>query len=374
MTELRIIVRQTAEEAESLEFEYLLSMVELAARRIWNQVRVEMNPTGLPAGDGPVLLLGSGRVYVSEHSLKRMRTRLEDTCDAVYPFALATTELAGKMPLYTLGQFEALEREFFAAVPGNTPEPESHLPVSLLSGPVAADLADDLTMRRMVTDVDALTGRVNPVIEGLAHSFIDYYGERRDDIAPFVPNGISDVLEVGCAGGETARWLHDRFGVSVTGVELNPAAAERASRSLDRVIVGDIAEVELPDNTFDLVVALELVEHLPSPEPVLRKLAQAVRPGGRLLLSVPNVGHYSVVSDLMAGRWDYLPVGLLCYTHYRFFCRRTLEDWLGRCGFDRFEIEPQRTELPDDMAALADARKVDLESLSTQGFYVVVNL
>ena len=51
-----------------------------------------------------------------------------------------------------------------------------------------------------------------------------------------------------------------------------------------------------------------------------------VTPGGRLVLSVPNVGHWAVVEDLLAGRWDYLPIGLLCYTHYRFFTRRTLAD------------------------------------------------
>ena len=45
------------------------------------------------------------------------------------------------------------------------------------------------------------------------------------------------------------------------------------------------------------------------------------------IFSIPNVGHYSIVEDLIAGRWDYLPIGLLCYTHFRFFTRHTLADW-----------------------------------------------
>ncbi len=93
-----------------------------------------------------------------------------------------------------------------------------------------------------------------------------------------------------------------------------------------------------------------------------------------MLLSVPNVGHHSVVRDLLAGRWDYLPMGLLCYTHYRFFCRSTLEDWLGRCGFDRFDIEPQTTEVPDEIRELATQFPIDLENLGCRGFYVVVHL
>jgi hypothetical protein len=79
-----------------------------------------------------------------------------------------------------------------------------------------------------------------------------------------------------------------------------------------------------------------------------------------------------VVEDLLAGRWDYLPIGLLCYTHYRFFTRRTLEDWLRRSGLERFTLHPQRTELPARFAQLPAPFEVDRESLGTKGFYVVV--
>lgn len=374
MTELRIIVHQTEEEAASPEFGYLLSMVELAARRVWPAVQLHVDPGSLPAGDGPVLLLGSNRVYVSAHSLARMRDGIDAGSDAVIPYAVATTELAGQRRLFTLRQFEELELEFFGGDHGEPLAPTGHLPISLLSGPAADRVADEVGMGRLLTDATALGDRLDPVFDGLAHCFIDYYGERRDDIARFIDDEIRDVLEIGCAGGATARYLREEFGARVTGVELNPAVAERASQFLDRVIVGDVAQVDLPQRAFDLVLALELVEHLPEAEMVLRRLSTTVRPGGRMLFSVPNVGHYSVVRDLLAGRWDYLPVGLLCYTHYRFFTRRTLEDWLGRCGFETFRIEPQRTEVPDEIRHLADRLPVDLESLGCQGFYVLVSI
>ncbi len=374
MTELRIIVHQTPEEAASPEYGYLLSMVELAARRVWPSVRLEIDPPTIGPGDSPVLLLGSSRVFVAESSLLRMRHRLETGCDVVFPFALATTALASQRLLYTLRQFEELEAEFFAGDVGQTPKPTSHLPISLFSADAAAKLADELSLERLLTDQHALAGRLETAIDGLAHRFIDYYGEERSDVGRFIGDDVLDVLEIGCGRGATARFLSEHRGARVVGVELNPAVAERASRWLERVIVGDVAEVEVPEAAFDLVLALELVEHLPEPEAVLRKLARAVRPGGRMLLSVPNVGHHSVVRDLLAGRWDYLPVGLLCYTHYRFFCRSTLEDWLGRCGFDRFDIEPQRTEIPDEISALAERFPIDLENLGCKGFYVVVHL
>jgi 2-polyprenyl-3-methyl-5-hydroxy-6-metoxy-1,4-benzoquinol methylase len=136
---------------------------------------------------------------------------------------------------------------------------------------------------------------------------------------------------------------------------------------------GNVTEIEL-GGPFDLVLALELFEHLPEPEPVLRRMREALRPGGRILLSVPNVGHYSVVGDLAAGRWDYLPIGLLCYTHYRFFTRRTLYDWLERAGLSEPRLEPQITPLPPAAEPLLGLPDADAESLRTKGFYVIVDV
>ncbi|MDX1631374.1 MAG: class I SAM-dependent methyltransferase, partial [Thermoanaerobaculia bacterium] len=151
---------------------------------------------------------------------------------------------------------------------------------------------------------------------------------------------------------------------------LNPVVAEEARERLHSVVTGDIAEVD-PGGPFDAILALELFEHLPRPEPVLNRLGSLLRPGGRIVLSVPNVGHHSVVRDLLAGRWDYLPIGLLCYTHYRFFTRRTLEDWIRRAGFHRFTLVPQTTPVPEEMLELPLAG-IDRESLATKGFWALI--
>jgi hypothetical protein len=102
-------------------------------------------------------------------------------------------------------------------------------------------------------------------------------------------------------------------------------------------------------------------------------MRRLLEPDGTLLLSVPNVGHGAIVEDLIAGRWDYLPIGLLCYTHYRFFTRATLERWFERCGYTRVRFVPQSTEPPERLlAALAgSAVEVDRDSLSTRGFFVL---
>jgi 2-polyprenyl-3-methyl-5-hydroxy-6-metoxy-1,4-benzoquinol methylase len=181
------------------------------------------------------------------------------------------------------------------------------------------------------------------------------------------------VLEIGCGRGVTGRLLRERLGCRVTGVEMNPVVAQEARANLDRVFIGDVQTLEL-DGKYDLIVALELFEHLVRQEEFLDRMQKLLNPDGTILMSVPNVGHYSIVRDLLAGRWDYLPIGLLCFTHYRFFTRATLESWFRRLGFSRIRLQPQLTELPPEFSRLAAAGgfDVDLESLRTKGFYAML--
>ncbi|HEV8238782.1 MAG TPA: class I SAM-dependent methyltransferase [Thermoanaerobaculia bacterium] len=360
-----LVKLETAADAASPEAQYLLSWVVAQARQVWAEVTLRRQapeaPLAAPADGGDLLLLGTGNVLVAARSLAAMAERRAGGTSVVVPMALECVTRPDDEPLYSLRGFERLESRWLAE-PFETTEPARLLPISLLS----ADAVERCSPALPLPADDVARA-------GIYHQFVDYYGEAREDVLPFVPPHAHDVLEVGCGNGATGRLLQDRLGCRVTGVELNPAAAAAAARHLHRVVCGDVAEVAL-DGDFDAIVACELFEHLPEGEAVLRRLADHLRPGGRIVLSVPNVGHHSVVADLLAGRWDYLPIGLLCYTHYRFFTRRTLEDWMRRLGFGKVELVAQRTELPAQLAALAaqGGLEVDAESLSTKGFYVLI--
>jgi SAM-dependent methyltransferase len=303
-------------------------------------------------------------VLVTHRSLAAMAARRRGGAPVVVPFLLAAALSRDEPTPYTLRGFEAVEERVLGGAAPPAGEAQL-LPLSLLAGDRAADLLATLG-QPLAPELAAAAARA-----GLCHPFVDYYGEVRDDVLPFLPADARDVLEVGCGAGGTGRLLQERLGCQVTGVELNPAAAAAAASHLHRVVCGDVATADL-EGKYDAVVALELFEHLPEAERVLSRLASLVRPGGRIVLSVPNVGHHSVVADLLAGRWDYLPIGLLCYTHYRFFTRQTLDDWLRRLGFARFALVPQTTELP---AAFAGDWPValDRESLATKGFWVLID-
>jgi 2-polyprenyl-3-methyl-5-hydroxy-6-metoxy-1,4-benzoquinol methylase len=360
VTGLLVLKAFGADSAGSPEFQYLLSLVLLHAREAFGRAELAFEGQGpLPAGPfDAVLRLSDANVLLTRRSLEAMRDRLIAGAAEVRPYRLADTGFAGRFPVYTLRGYERLERAFLEESPGSFPASPPIPP----SPPAVALLRWDAFERR--------TG-VEPIFAGLCHEFIDYYGEVRSDILPFVPPEAREVLEVGCGRGVTGRLLQERLGCRVTGVELNPVVAREAAQHLHRVVQGDVQTLDL-EGRYDVVIALELVEHLVDSESFLARIRELLAPGGRAIFSIPNVGHWSIVDDLLAGRWDYLPIGLLCYTHYRFFTRRSLADWLRRSGLDHFEIVPQRTELPDRFAGLEGAFEMDADSLSTKGFYVVV--
>jgi 2-polyprenyl-3-methyl-5-hydroxy-6-metoxy-1,4-benzoquinol methylase len=164
-------------------------------------------------------------------------------------------------------------------------------------------------------------------------------------------------------------------GGQATLLEANPQAAAAArARGLD-VLLGDVESVAV-DEQYDCVAFLDVLEHLVDPLAALTKARQFIAPGGSLLLSVPNVGHWSVVWDLLQGEFDYQPVGILCNTHLRFFTRRGLERLLKDARFtvERWEDVPSTP--PASFAALLDACPqgfaIDRASLAVESFHVLV--
>jgi 2-polyprenyl-3-methyl-5-hydroxy-6-metoxy-1,4-benzoquinol methylase len=161
------------------------------------------------------------------------------------------------------------------------------------------------------------------------------------------------VLELGCATGYISRALTNEFGCVVTGVEVNPAAAEEARATCARVIVGDLDAIDwhetLGAEQFDVVVAADVLEHLRNPAGVLAAVRPYLAPGGHLVASIPNVAHTSVLAELLQGRFMYRPFGLLDDTHIRFFTRDSIYECLEEAGFaithlDRLRLEPAETE------------------------------
>jgi len=157
-----------------------------------------------------------------------------------------------------------------------------------------------------------------------------------------------NVLDVGCATGYLAKTLQ-AFGNSVTGVEYDAEAAERARKYTDKVIVADLDHVDLtaalPGQTFDVIVFGDVLEHLRDPLPPLRQARSMLAPGGYIVISIPNVAHGDVRMSLLLGRFTYRNLGLLDTTHLRFFTRQNLRELLDDAGLVAVEVRPTKAPL-----------------------------
>ena len=145
------------------------------------------------------------------------------------------------------------------------------------------------------------------------------------------------VLDVGCNTGYVGRAARERLQVVFDGIEGDEDAAEKARETYRSVVCANLASgPPWPGVTgpYDVVLALDVLEHLVEFETALRALADLLGPGGRLVLSVPNVAHWSVRFRLLAGRFDYTETGILDRTHVRFFTLRTLLAACREAGLD----------------------------------------
>jgi 2-polyprenyl-3-methyl-5-hydroxy-6-metoxy-1,4-benzoquinol methylase len=140
------------------------------------------------------------------------------------------------------------------------------------------------------------------------------------------------VLDVGCASGGLLAALDAEAGHR-EGIELDPVAAAAARAHADAVHVGPVDEVDVAEAAFDVVVLGDVLEHLPDPHVALERAQRWLRPDGRLVISLPNVAHWTVRLGLLLGRWEYRDRGILDDTHLRFFTRSSIEDLFAGSGF-----------------------------------------
>ena len=179
----------------------------------------------------------------------------------------------------------------------------------------------------------ASLGKIGQVDALFAHRFSGYYSSPRTDLIDLIPDSAETVLDVGCARGSLGKALKETRHCHITGIELNPVMADVASRIYDKVYNLPVEDISFKSQ-FDAIICGDVIEHLRDPECVLSHLAQSLTPEGILIGTVPNTGHWSIVMDLAQGRFEMIPVGLLCMSHIRFFTEIELRNLLRSSGLE----------------------------------------
>lgn len=163
-----------------------------------------------------------------------------------------------------------------------------------------------------------------------------YTGDRGDLLSLLPPSLSGTALDVGCSTGAVGRRLKQAFSgrLTVTGIELDREYAAVAAAALDECLQMDaragIHHLRSAGRVFDVVVLADILEHLEDPWSTFDEAVQLVRPGGLVLVSLPNVAHWSTIANLLGGRWPRRSRGIHDSTHLRFFARRDVEELMNR--------------------------------------------
>lgn len=132
----------------------------------------------------------------------------------------------------------------------------------------------------------------------------------------------SSLLDIGSGSGAIGAELKSRGFEQLYAVETDPGARAHAG-----TIYTEAHDSLSAYNAkkFDIILLLDVLEHTSEPAELLKAALSLLNPGGLLLISVPNIAHWSVRGMLLFGIFDYQERGILDKTHLRFFTRKSLK-------------------------------------------------
>jgi 2-polyprenyl-3-methyl-5-hydroxy-6-metoxy-1,4-benzoquinol methylase len=154
----------------------------------------------------------------------------------------------------------------------------------------------------------------------------------------------SRVLDLGCAGGYLGASLR-KAGCEVTGIDRFPLPE---GNDLDAFHLHDLNDPDLPVDVseFDYVLLLDVIEHLRSPERFMERLAAAMAPHTKLVVSTGNVAFAVPRTLLLAGQFNYGKRGILDLTHTRLFTFATFRRLLDGAGFALLDVRGIQAPFP----------------------------
>jgi len=160
------------------------------------------------------------------------------------------------------------------------------------------------------------------------------------------------VLEIGAGAGRIKQMDFRGLAESVVGIDPDPRVAQNPF--LSAAVAGFADKLPFDDNSFDLVFADNVLEHLDNPEAVLNEIARVLKAGGRFLAKTPNKTHYMTLIarvtptsfhrfvNRLRGRAgiDTFP------TRYLINSRRDVQHYASRCGLavERIQLLEGRPE------------------------------
>lgn len=157
-------------------------------------------------------------------------------------------------------------------------------------------------------------------------------------IAKTIKTG-STVLEFGSANGRLTKYLHLEKKCFVDIVEIDEDSGREASlyaaHSFLGTEEGDIEKYHwsFSEVKYDYIIFADVLEHLFNPQEALKRCKAVLSPHGKILVSIPNISHNSIIIELINDRFQYTSTGLLDNTHIKFFTRQSFIAMAEKVGW-----------------------------------------
>ena len=189
---------------------------------------------------------------------------------------------------------------------------------------------------------------------GTAKAYYDQYwsaGLADFPLPPALEAALGDLVEprlewldFGCGAGRTyARSIAPQASRYI-GVDVSERAVELARENgLEAELISDAGRIPFEDASFDRAICIEVFEHLFAPQEAAAEIRRVLRPGGRLVASVPNVGYWRMRLNSLLGIWNPAGDPLAIEQpwrdpHIRFFTIPALERMLRGAGFSEVRV------------------------------------
>ena len=148
------------------------------------------------------------------------------------------------------------------------------------------------------------------------------------------------VFDLGCGNGVVASAIAKR-GLTVTGVDPSTEGIDQAKRNypdLSLHIGSAYDDLAAAYGQFDILVSLEVVEHVYAPRDYARSAYQLLRPGGLAIISTPYNGYLKNLAIAALGGFDRHVTALWDHGHIKFWSVKTLTTLLGEAGFNEIKF------------------------------------
>lgn len=183
-----------------------------------------------------------------------------------------------------------------------------------------------------------------------------YFNQPREDLLPLLPQVMGSIADIGGGAGATLTLVKEHYPNARTICVDRHGPAIAKARACGHVGVLCDLQASIPEEIeqCDVVVCLDVLEHLVDPWSVLEKIHARMKPGAQVVISLPNVRYWPVSSGLLfGGRWNLTSQGVLDDTHLRFFTKSTAIALLQNAHFQLTRVVGKLG--PSPRAKAADA-------------------